>query len=193
MADKYKRGIPNDFVFDPVPVANLGDYLDEVHPLPALARAKVKPPRPEKTAAPELAPQPTANVSPAAESPPPLVAAGADAKPKAPSTPVAQSNSHPSERTRLPRHTGPRREINMSPETLRMSDDLLDLIRGGSGQRDTKANELIHALVLLAFEVKDALDPFAIPKRGRWGTPTARAYPIELKNAFLHALLKKHA
>jgi hypothetical protein len=81
----------------------------------------------------------------------------------------------------------------MTPDTLRMSDEILELIRRGSGQRDTKANELIHALVLVAFEVKDELDPHAIPKRGRWGTPTARAYPVELKNAFVQALLKKYA
>jgi hypothetical protein len=86
----------------------------------------------------------------------------------------------------------PRREISMTPETLRMSDELLEVIRSGSGQRDTKANELFHALVLLVYEVADNIDPHSIPKRGRWGTPTARAYPLELKNAFLRALLEKY-
>ena len=81
----------------------------------------------------------------------------------------------------------------MTPETLRMSDELLEILRSGSGQRDTKANELFHALVLLVHEVRDELDPHTIPKRGQWGSPTARAYPLELKNAFLQALLKKYA
>ncbi len=80
----------------------------------------------------------------------------------------------------------------MTPDTLRMSDELLEIIRSGSGQRDTKANELFHALVLLVHEVKDELDPHTIPKRGRWGTPTARAYPLELKNFFLRAILEKY-
>lgn len=93
---------------------------------------------------------------------------------------------------RLPKSKAPRREISMTPETLRMSDELLEVIRSGSGQRDTKANELFHALVLLVHEAMDELDPHAIPKRGRWGTPTARAYPLELKNAFLRALLRKY-
>ncbi|GIW88224.1 MAG: hypothetical protein KatS3mg108_2548 [Isosphaeraceae bacterium] len=92
----------------------------------------------------------------------------------------------------LPRPKGPRREISMTPETLRMSDELLDVIRGGSGQRDTKASELFHALVLLVHEAMDGIDTHAIPRRGRWGTPTARAYPLELKNAFLRALLRKY-
>lgn len=80
----------------------------------------------------------------------------------------------------------------MSHESLRMSDELLDLIRGGSGQRDTTASELFHSLVLLAHDARDELDAHAVPKRGRWGTPTARAYPLEIRNAFLAALLKKH-
>ncbi len=66
----------------------------------------------------------------------------------------------------------------MTPETLTMSDELLEMIRSGSGQQDTKANELFHALVLLVHEVKDEIDLYSIPKRGKWGTPTARAYPI---------------
>lgn len=94
---------------------------------------------------------------------------------------------------RAPKPKAPRREISMTPETLKMSDELLEVIRSGSGQRDTKANELFHALVLLVHEAMDELDPHTIPKRGRWGTPTARAYPLELKNAFLQALLRKYA
>ncbi len=85
----------------------------------------------------------------------------------------------------------PRREIRMTPETLTMSDELLEMIRNRSGQQDTKANELFHALVLLVHEVKDQIDLYSIPKRGKWGTPTARAYPIEIKNAFLRALLQR--
>lgn len=92
---------------------------------------------------------------------------------------------------RLPTPKAPRREISMTPETLRMSGELLEVIRNGSGQRDTTASELFHALVLLVHEAMDELDPHMIPKRGRWGTPTARAYPLELKNAFLRAVLRK--
>lgn len=91
----------------------------------------------------------------------------------------------------VPKTKAPRREISMTPEAFRMSEELLEVIRGGSGQRDTAAKELVHALILLAHEVVDEIDPHSIPKRGRWGTPTARAYPLELKNAIWKALLKK--
>jgi hypothetical protein len=93
----------------------------------------------------------------------------------------------------VPKPKAPRREISMTPEAFRMSEELLEVIRSGSGQRDTAAKELVHALILLAHEVIDEIDPHSIPKRGRWGTPTARAYPLELKNAILKALFRKHA
>jgi len=93
----------------------------------------------------------------------------------------------------VPKPRAPRREISMTPEAFRMSEELLEVIRSGSGQRDTAAKELVHALILLAHEVIDEIDPHSIPKRGRWGRPTARAYPFELKNAFLKAITRKHA
>ena len=139
-----------------------------------------------------MTPQPPPQVAravPAVE-PPPIVLREERVIPQAP--PVQPARDPAVNEDRLPKSKAPRREISMTPETLRMSDELLEVIRSGSGQRDTKANELLHALVLLVHEAMDELDPHAIPKRGRWGTPTARAYPLELKNAFLKALLRKY-
>lgn len=197
MASKFKPGIPDNFSFDVAPVSDLGDYLDEPRPTPPVAKRSTEP-----TPAPEIRPKPAAVVP--APVPAPAAAAIADPPPKSPPVnadvprPPAQAPTAPQPiqsdtvpaKPRAPRHTGPRREINMTPDTLRMSDELLELIRSGSGQRDTKSSELFHALVLLVFEVKDELDLHVIPKRGRWGSPTARAYPLELKNAFRQALLK---
>lgn len=89
------------------------------------------------------------------------------------------------------RPKAPRREISMSSETLEMIDELIELIQEGSGQRDAKVNELMHALVALAYEVKEGIDAYSIPKRGRWGTPTARAFPYEIKNAIEKAILSR--
>lgn len=200
MASKFKPGIPDGFSLNVTPVQDLGDYLDEPPPSP----------RPQKRVA---EPQPVVSepvtqelVRPAAvatSTPPPVGAVSVPApvvaaeSPRQVSTPVpavsetvARNDDEREERGG--REKAPRREISMTPETLRMSDELLDVIRSGSGQRDTKANELFHALVLLVHEAMDEIDTHSIPKRGRWGTPTARAYPLELKNAFLKALVKKY-
>lgn len=192
MASKFKSGIPDNFSFDVAPVNNLGDYLDEPGPVVAKRGREVTPPAPDNR--PPMQEASTVVTVPESvrtvftpERPPPM---NIDeprriAPVVAPPPPELEADL-----ARAPRHTGPRREVNMSPDTLRMSDELLELIRSGSGQRDTKANELFHALVLLAHEVKDDLDLHVIPKRGRWGSPTARAYPLELKNAIKRALLK---
>lgn len=108
-------------------------------------------------------------------------------------SPQALSVIAPTEIVERPkRPKAPRREISMSPDTLEMMDELLEMIQVGSGQRDAKVNELMHALVALAHEVRERIDAHSIPKRGRWGTPTARAFPYEIKNAILKALIDKN-
>ncbi|MBI1213740.1 MAG: hypothetical protein GC190_19955 [Alphaproteobacteria bacterium] len=201
---KFKPGIPDSFTLNVEPVRDLGDYLDEPSPTPQRrpkpqeqeVRGEEAPATPQPSMV-EATPTPTVQPEPVVTKPAFI----------APSTPVERIIERPVPQTVVdeptrptqpinedvaPKPKAPRREISMTPETLRMSDELLDLIRSGSGQRDTKANELFHALVLLVHEAMDEIDPHGIPKRGRWGTPTARAYPLELKNAFLRALLRKY-
>lgn len=211
---KFKPGIPDTFTLNVEPVQDLGDYLDEP-PLNTRPVRKAAPPT--EAPAPALQPAHARSVAPvpaAAAETSGLVESQAAGPVKAtvPVRPVLPATVLPSVEIEIPppalvvapsgtvsppkrepRPKAPRREISMTPETLRMSDELLDLIRGGSGQRDTKGSELFHALVLLVYEAKDEVDLHAIPKRGQWGTPTARAYPAELKNAFLKALVRRHA
>jgi len=202
MAKPFKPGIPDNFKFDVAPVSDLGDYLDEQPPTP-IAKQGRELPTAERPYTP--APTPAAPVAPTR-----VVAVQAEEvrfkpqpeQPRAVNTDIPQSSfaappepllAQPAavkERPRRPRL--PRREINMKPETLRMTEELLEMIRGGSGQRDTGASEMLHAMVLLVYDVKDEVDLHAIPKRGQWGSPTARAYPVELKNAFLKAVQRRY-
>jgi len=80
----------------------------------------------------------------------------------------------------------------MTPETLRMVDEILDYVRTYSVQKDTKASELFHALVLALYEARDYLDLSRVQPRGRWGTPTAAAFPIGVKNAIQAAIADRH-
>jgi hypothetical protein len=179
------EGTPAPAATQPAPVTIPAERPVLPTPTPqAVAREPIVE-RPVSSASPPEATRP----APVVESPP-IVLREERVIPQAP--PLAPTRESFVNEDRLPKSKAPRREISMTPETLRMSDELLEVIRSGSGQRDTKANELFHALVLLVHEAMDELDPHAIPKRGRWGTPTARAYPLELKNAFLRALLRKN-
>ena len=92
---------------------------------------------------------------------------------------------------RIFRHP-PRKQLNLSPDTLRMIDEFLGLIQRYGGQKDAKSSEMFHALVSSLYEARERLDLQNIPPRGRWGTPTARAFPIALKTAFQDAIADWH-
>lgn len=171
---KVERGLPKTFdIRVPEGPVKLGDYLDEA---PAAAQT---PPPPEPVAVPM--PPPVISEPPVAEpaprlSPPP--------RPLAP-TPARLMPQH--------RAAPPRKQFNMAPDTLRMLDELLAHIRLYSAERDVRASELAHALVLAAYEVRPYLDLTEVPPRGKWGSPTAAALPVALKEAFQKAIAKSRA
>jgi hypothetical protein len=84
----------------------------------------------------------------------------------------------------------PRKHINMSEETLQMLDDLLIRIRQESGERDVRASELVHGLTLALYEAREQLELGSVPARGKWGSASAAALPVALKEAFLGAMAK---
>ena len=84
----------------------------------------------------------------------------------------------------------PRKQLNMSPETQRMLDELLDHIRSNSMERDIRASELFHALVLAVHEARPYMDLSSVPARGRWGSTQAAELPVALKNVFQNAIAR---
>ena len=163
-----KRGLPESFSLD-VPESaihrpvELGDYLDEENTPPAKKRTREEPGR---------------NVVEMGEA-------------------LSRSSPQPQPRKALPKPrrlttTVLRKQVNMNPETLQMVDELLEYVRTYSPQRDIRASELFHALVLSLHESRAELDVSEIPPRGRWGTPTAQAFPVGLKNAFRKAIVEDY-
>ncbi len=178
--DKKPRGLPPSFQLDVARAAverpvQPGDYLDEEET--SLAARAVTPRDPAATIA--------------------EVQRGVHAEATAPSVsaPVHLARVRP--RFPVPKPTRlattvPRKQVNMTPETLRMVDEILDYVRTYSVQKDTKASELFHALVLALYEARDYLDLSRVQPRGRWGTPTAAAFPIGVKNAIQAAIADWH-
>ena len=178
--DKKPRGLPPSFQLDVARAAverpvQLGDYLDEEEA--------------SRAASPVTLRAPAAAIT--------EVQRGAHAEATAPSisAPVPLARARP--RFPVPKPTRlattvPRKQVNMTPETLRMVDEILDYVRTYSVQKDTKASELFHALVLALYEARDYLDLSRIQSRGRWGTPTAAAFPIAIKNAIQAAIADRH-
>ena len=170
MAKKESRGLPPDFDLN-LPTdkpVELGDYLDEEAALSSTGRQHIEPP---VTGAYEPSPLPA--------SPPTSV-------------PVPPPGSFPQRaylsRQQLRSGAVPRKQLNATPETMRMLDELLMQIRQQSMEKDVRTSELFNAMVLCVYEARAYLDLSAIPPRGRWGSPTAASLPVALKNAFMEAI-----
>lgn len=196
------RGLPSSFSLQ-VPTAvlsgpvQLGEYLDEedvavprrVNQPPQQPAPQPAHPRPEQ---PKRQPPPhSGNPSPPNVVPMPRIPAPVS---EAIPGPVAEEAVDDAT-TFTPRRANrvARKQLNMNAETLRMVDELLDYIQSYSGQKDAKASEMFHGLVAALYEAKDLLDFVNVPARGRWGTPTARAFPIALKNSFQKAIANWYA
>lgn len=182
MASKEKRGLPPGYELHiPDPVASgpvqLGDYLEEVDT--------------EIPRAPKPAPRQQRGENKIIEMP--RSSEGHDEVP--PAAPLEEAKAVDAKPTRRPRrkHSGPaRKQINATPETLRMVDEIIDYVQTYSVQKDAKASEVFHALVLALYEARESIDLSEVPTRGRWGTPTAKAFPISLKNAFQEAIASEY-
>ena len=69
-----------------------------------------------------------------------------------------------------------------------MIDELIDQMKHQSVQKDLKGSEMFQALVAALYDAREYIDMGSVPPRGRWGTPTANAFPVALKNAFHDAI-----
>ena len=182
MASKEKRGLPPGYDLN-IPdqegdkPVEIGDYLDEVDP--ATPRSPKPGPRQqcaENKVVEMRPPGPEGHDEPSPAAPPQEAETG-EAKP------ASRKQKH------RRKHSGPaRKQINATPETLRMVDEIIDYVQTYSVQNDAKASEVFHALVLALYEARESIDLSEVPARGRWGTPTAKAFPISLKNAFQEAI-----
>ncbi len=83
----------------------------------------------------------------------------------------------------------PRKQINMNHQTIEMVDSLVRYVQTYGVQKDARASEIFEALVLALHEAKEFIDLSQVPPRGRWGTPTAEAFPLALKSAFQEAIV----
>jgi hypothetical protein len=173
VAKKESRGLPPDFDLK-LPTdkpVELGDYLDEEAA--------------QSSSGPHMDPHLPATYQ---QSPLPAVPSGSMPAP----SPVLISQPFPQRgylsRQQLRPGAVPRKQLNATPETMRMLDELLIQIRQQSMEKDVRTSELFHAMVLCVYEARTFLDLSAIPPRGRWGSPTAASLPVALKNAFMDAI-----
>ena len=120
-------------------------------------------------------------------------------KAKEPDRPGDELKSNPAEsRARKPQNPRPKRmvepprkQVNMKPDTLRKADELVRIIQERGPQRDAAASEMFDAVIATLYDAKDQIDLSNVPKRGRWGSPTASAFVAAIGEAFAHAISRR--
>lgn len=189
---KNNRGLPPSFSLDipePTPPVQLGDYLEEIDAAPVVRHV----PKPQTVSNIVEMPRPVVEREPVEK--PAVPTAEQVHRAETPNRAVDQQKRLlPAETRPMPRpkrgrpKTPIRKQINASPESQRMIEDIIDHVQTYSVQKDASASEIFHALVLALYEAKDHLDLSDVPARGRWGTPTAQAFPVALKGKFQDAI-----
>lgn len=169
----FEINVPEDAFDKPV---DLNDYLEEQ----AIPRAVAKPLK--QSVAVERS-VPKAEAQKVLQMP----------RQQAPSQPFPAEEPEATFQQRKASRPVSRKQLNMNPETLQMVEELLDYIRRYSVQKDAKASEMFHGLVAALYDARDLVSLSDVQARGRWGTPTAHAFPIDLKNAFQKAIAEWHS
>jgi hypothetical protein len=201
---KAKGGLPagfnlsvssEDLVGKPVQV---GSYLDEdpmLDLLKAQRQAMVSPTT--QTFAPAAAPpqapmksEPQIEVIPTAA---PAIAPQQFIQPQpAPAVPVVENQDYaqpsvPKEKKARP--TIRRLQINLTPDSERQVNELLEIISAQSAEKNIMFSEILNALIHNLYEARADLNVSRVPLRGKWGAPTAKSFPIALAQAFKEAII----
>jgi len=170
MARQSNRGLPADFALDiPDEPVHIGDFLDE-EPLPIARPSRVAPIRPavetpttEHRLTPEIVREPTVNDEPRLQPRP------------------VQKKNQPSVI---------RYQLNLSPRAKTMLEELVEYVRTYSPESDARTSEVFQGIMTLLHNAKDELELAELPRRGAWGSVTAKNFPGVLSEAFEKAILK---
>ena len=197
---KTRPGLPEGFEINLERPAQLGDYLDETYD-ESVAKAYVAKQRPSVVPAPQtiepLAPKPEA--SPALPpQPPPQRPQIVQREPNLESPRndqvlrLDEARRKTSQKIQLQKRPE-RIQFNLRPETQKMFAEIVEFVQRYSLQDDAKASEILDALISVLHQSREELAFHDVPRRGKWGTPTARAFPTALGNAFARAIAGTHS
>jgi hypothetical protein len=188
---KTKRGIPDgfDFEINTSSPAILGDFLDEVAQAPASPAPAVK-----AVSRPANQRQETEGKQPAMIS---VVrvepsAAVAQEMPREGGTNEFREERRTSAPARVAELKPPRMELSLNHETKRMIQELLHYVQQMLPQSPAKASEVFQGIISVLYRAKGSLDLSTVPRRGQWGSPTAKAFPFALGQAFAKAIADQY-
>jgi hypothetical protein len=166
------RGLPSNFALD-LPAqegpVQIGDFLDE--PAPVLI-APNRAPRVESAISEQLDQRFT----------PSIVPGGREGESR--TTPVHAV------RQKAARPKPSRLQVNLTPKAEDMFTEVMEHVKNFSPYDVANATEVFQGLLGLLHGALDELDLSSLPRRGAWGSVTARNFPSALAETFERGLLR---
>lgn len=163
---KPARGLPSTFDLvlpDDRPV-EIGDFLDEP---PLVVQRKAPAPQPSR-------PEPQAFT-------PQIVP---------PRTEEERGLQHQPVQRKAPSSKVIRYQLNLTPKSKTMFEELVKHVQTFSQEDDTRSSEVFQGIIGILHSAMDELDLADLPRRGAWGSVTAKNFPNALGSAFEQAIVK---
>lgn len=169
---KSARGLPSSFNLDlpeDGPVL-IGDFLDEPPPVVVKSQPRV------------------------VESPIELKPAGIRLRPEVVSHEKTNRVQEPTfghpVRRPVPTPDVIRYQLNLTPKAKKMLEEVVEHVRTYSPERNTRVCEVFQGIIGLLHRVMNELELSELPRRGAWGSVTAKNFPGALSDAFEKAILR---
>jgi hypothetical protein len=170
---KPARGLPSDFTLslpeEDRPVV-IGDFLDEAPPVHHARRVQLPEPQ---TVPHSPAPQPfTPQLVPDRRE---------EERGRTQVRPVLQK----AQPTKVIRY-----QLNLTPKSQTMFEELTKHIQTYSPEDDARASEVFQGIIGLLHNAMDELELSELPRRGAWGSVTAKNFPGALGESFEKAIVQ---
>lgn len=168
---KPARGLPSGFSLnlpDEGPV-EIGDFLDEAPPTHYRKTSQpLQPAQSEVLEPPSFTPQIV----------PPRTEQEREVAPARPVQRKAQSS-------KVIRY-----QLNLTPKSKTMFEELMKHVQTFSPEGDTRTSEVFQGVIGVLHSAMDELDLSELPRRGAWGSVTAKNFPNALGGAFEQAIVR---
>lgn len=82
-----------------------------------------------------------------------------------------------------------RYQLNCTPKSKDMLEELVKHVRKYSPQSDARTSEVFQGMMALLHSAMNELELSDLPKRGAWGSVTAKNFPGALSDAFEKAII----
>lgn len=166
------RGLPTNFALDLPPQegpVQIGDFLDEPPPVHV---ARKTAPRVEPSVPEQLDQRFT----------PSIVPGGREGD--------GRTILAPAVRQKATRPKPSRCQVNLTPKADDMLAEVMEHVKSFSPYDVANATEVFQGLLGLLHSALDELELSELPRRGAWGSVTARNFPSALGEAFEKAILR---